>query len=228
MQGHRSPDLAQGTADSPRPIMERRASKLPNGAISSPTQLTFDPRPIHTHSQSSSTIIAPTTPGASSSTFAPHSINSQNSSPTHSPARISLPRNSLLSSFRSHQNSLGPVVTQNTPTSIGTPSPPSSDSSRSASAGSASPTSTSPRIVDLNSPIYSSSPPITAKHHYQHAEGRRQRVESAKFIGTPSPPVSSNETQALGFSVSAEVSSETTEADRSLTQQLENLAVGDS
>lgn len=225
IQGHRSPDLAQGASDTPR--MERRALKLPNGAVSAATQNTFDPRPVHTHSQSSSTIIAPTTPGASSSAFPTLSVDSQSSSPTHSPARIPLPRNSLLSSFSSHRNSIGPAVSQNTTTSIDTPSPPSSASSRSASAGSASPTSTSPRTVDLNSPISPSSP-VTAKQLYQQDEGRRQRVESAKFIGTPSSPDTHSETQAIGFPVSAEVSSEEPKSDISLTQQLKNLAVGDS
>ncbi|KLO17741.1 hypothetical protein SCHPADRAFT_900292 [Schizopora paradoxa] len=160
-QSHLSPDLSdlpmQLSGSKRTSPIERRPSKLGN--------LSTNPsRPMHSHTLSNSTIIAPITPSANSS-FQTATVPSQQSSPSCSPLRTALPllRPSLPPSL-GRRPSLGQGISPVATSSLGTPSPSSSNSSRSCSAGSSSPVSSiSPQTA----------PSSVSPNTIQHSESNR-------------------------------------------------------
>ena len=192
-QGRGQPEITQGILS--LPSADRRIAK-PMNSLSMSTMQMAQPRtrPMHAHNNSSSTITGPSTPGSSSFTFSHSTINAQESPPGHSPTRMRFLHHPSIPQDLARRQSLG----SGTPTNvISLSTPPSSSSSRSGSAGSISPvSSTSPRTAELNSPL-SLSPPATGNRHDQPAEpqSRRPRVESAKFLGPI--PLSSLESNTM-------------------------------
>lgn len=186
---HFSPDfsdLPMQLAGSKRtsPI-DRRPSKLGNVSATSSSNL----RAMHSHTLSNSTIIAPVTPSATSSFQATSS--SQQSSPSCSPLRTALPllRPNLPPSLGrrpSLSQGTSPVATS----SIGTPSPPSSNSSRSCSVGSLSPVSSiSPQTVSLASPNASQQTESTRLEQFERIRRAHETRSSAKS-SPRTPPTS--------------------------------------
>lgn len=185
-QSHLSPDLSdlpmQLSGSRRTSPIERRPSKLGNLSSTNP------PRPMHSHTLSNSTIIAPVTPSANS-TFQTVTVSSQQSSQSCSPLRTALPllRPNLPPSLGrrpSLSQGTSPVATS----SLGTPSPPSSNSSRSCSAGSLSPVSSiSPQTASSVSPNASHHTDSTRLEQYDHIRRAHETGPTLRLWDQSSP-----------------------------------------
>lgn len=168
-------------------VAERMAMAHPNIApFSLPPS-----RPLHAHSHSSSTIIAPITPSAASFARETAAATSLHSSPSSSPLQPTFPFRPSFSPSLARRPSLGVSASPVATSSLGSPSPPSSSSSRSGSVCSVSPTSsTSPQTADLSSPLRLS-PSVLSDNSNSDVISRRRHLAGIDFVGLSkrhSPP----------------------------------------